>query len=79
MLRYASFACSRQNLNYMMVAGWQVGATGVGEVCSENVIVVTGSGGERSKRCIYDADNGGMNIDCKKSGSLCIWDSHCLQ
>ena len=64
---------------FLMVAGWQMGSVNAGEVYTETEIVIAGSGGERTKRCIYDADNGGMNIDCKKSGSLCKWDSHCLE
>ena len=35
-------------------------------------------GGSGSKRCVVDVDTGGANIDCKKSGSLCNYDSNCI-
>jgi hypothetical protein len=67
---------------FLMVAGWQVGADGTQELFAETEVVIenviAGSGMGGSKRCIIDADTGGMNIDCKKSGSLCNYDSQCI-
>jgi hypothetical protein len=67
---------------FMMVAGWQFGVSGSEalfsstEVALEKAIEGSGMGG--SKRCIVDADTGGANVDCKKSGSLCNYDTQCI-
>ena len=67
---------------FMMVAGWQFGVGGTEAVFPETEvalqIAVAGSGMGGSKRCIIDANTGGANIDCKKSGSLCNYDSQCI-
>jgi hypothetical protein len=67
---------------FMMVVGWQFGVSSTEAVFPKTEVAlqisVAGSGMGGNKRRIIDATTGGANIDCK-SGSLCNFDSQCIQ
>ncbi|WP_373523933.1 hypothetical protein [Aquiflexum sp.] len=66
-------------LAFLLVAGMNFGTQQETEFYETEVALenaIAGSG--HTKKCVYVCDTGGTNIDCKKSGSLCSYDSHCL-